>query len=73
MRIKTICFAVSLLFLVAGPELFAQSSIGICPVEQGKEAITIEAPAFQGEAVSSSKLYTVPRKQVLLEIGTRTT
>lgn len=73
MRIKIICFLMFLLFLVAGSELFAQSSTYVCPVEEG--TATIEAPNShgEGETVTSSKAYKVPRKQVLLEIATRTT
>ena len=67
MRIKTIFLVVFLLFLVTGSELLAQSKVGVCQMEEGKEPILIEAPEFQGETVSSSKVYTVPRKQVLLE------
>ena len=72
MRIKTMCLVVFLLFLVTGSELLAQSKVGVCPVEEGKEPILIEAPEIQEETVSSSKVYTVPRKQVQFEIGTAT-
>jgi len=70
MRIKTIYLVVFLLFLVTGSELFAQSKVGVCQKEEGKEPILIELSEFQEETVSSSKVYTVPRKQMLMEIGT---
>jgi len=56
--------------LLWGAVLGAQPEPNFCPVETGKEAKEISV--FKTHPVPSSKTYTVPRKQVLLEIATAT-
>ena len=71
MKSLTICFLVVLIFSLLGSGLLAQPKVDVCPVNPDDELI--EEPIFPGEAVSSSKDYTVPRKQVLLELFGRPT
>ncbi len=73
MQSKTICFCLFLIFILGflGSLLWAQSMENVCPINQGDDRL-IEAPPVQRGEISSSKDYTVPRKQVLLEIATAT-
>lgn len=70
MRTKIICFLVCLLFLVLGSGPLAQSGIDYCPLHPND--LSIVSPAPEMWSPSSPRAYTVPRKQVLLEIATAT-
>ena len=71
MRNKTICFITFLLYLVLASGLFAQSGPNYTPIDPESQA-GIVAPSTQEEPAPPSKLYTVPRTQVLIEGFTRT-
>jgi hypothetical protein len=71
MRSITICFIALLLLFVLASGLFAQSGPNYTPIDPESQA-GIVAPSTQEEpAPPSPKLYTVPRKQVLIEAFTR--
>lgn len=71
MRIKMVCFLAFLFFMISIAVLLAQDSLNYCPIESPLKAI--KASPSPQPAPSFSKLYTVPRKEVLLEIGTDAT
>lgn len=59
-----------LFLMLSTSELLAQQNADISPVELEEELI--ETRAFERERMSSREDFTVPRKQVLLEIATAT-
>lgn len=56
--------------MLSTSELLAQQNADISPVEPEEELI--EPRVFERERMSSREDFTVPRKQVLLEIATAT-
>lgn len=70
MRSVIFCFPVFLIlcFLVSG--LLAQQNVDFCPVNPQEQTIRASTPGE--EAPPSPKVYTVPRKQVLVELATAT-
>jgi hypothetical protein len=71
MRITMVCFLAFLFFMVIISGLFAQDSLNYCPIDSSHRAIKASPPPQPTPPFS--KVYTVPRKQVLLEIGTDAT
>lgn len=59
-----------LFLMLSTSELLAQQNADISPVEPEEELI--EPRVFERERMSSREDFTVPRKQVLLEIATAT-
>ncbi|NIN01839.1 MAG: hypothetical protein GTO24_28190 [candidate division Zixibacteria bacterium] len=59
-----------LFLMLSTSELLAQQSADISPVELEEELT--ETRSFERERMSSREDFTVPRKQVLLEIATAT-
>ena len=72
MRIKTICFVGLMLGWILVAALVAQTDRNYCPLDSDEQTLTATQP--QAEPIGSTKdrLYTVPRKQVLIEGFTRT-
>ena len=72
MRIKTVCFLIFILGWVGAAMLLAQSEKNYCPVELEEQAIIASQPQGEPAIPTKDKVYTVPRKQVLIESFTRT-
>jgi len=70
MRSKTVCFIALLFLFVLASGLFAQSGPNYTPIDPESQS-SVVAPPTQEEPTSPPKLYTVPRKQVLIEAFTR--
>jgi|GEM_PF-6141252 len=68
MRRQAFCISLCLLLSVVGPALFAQTSEDVCPVSPDGELA--ETSDFNGERASRSKDFTVPRRQMLMEMIT---
>ena len=73
MRIKTICFVVLMLGWVLAAALVAQTDRNYCPLDSDEQTLTATQPQVEPIGSTKDKLYTVPRKQVLIEGFTRTT
>ena len=70
MRSKILYFSVFLVFLLLGSGLLAQPSLDFCPIEPGEESI--QAPIPEVRTLPSAREYTVPRRQIVVEIATAT-
>jgi hypothetical protein len=70
MRTKIICLLVFVVSLVLGSELLAQSNLDYCPANPNDQSIK---PLTSEEGTPPSpKVYTIPRKQVMMELATAT-
>jgi hypothetical protein len=72
MSIKTICFLAFGLGLILTAVLMAQTEKNYCPVELEEQSIIAPQPQEEPGIPTKDKVYTVPRKQVLIESFTRT-
>jgi hypothetical protein len=70
MRVKIICLLVLAVSLVLGSELLAQSNLDYCPANLNDQSI--KPLTSEETAPPSPKVYTVPRKQVLVEAAIAT-
>lgn len=73
MRIRTICFLAVGLGLFLAAVLMAQTEKNYCPLEPEEQSVIASQPQGEPVILTKDKLYTVPRKQVLIEAFTRTT
>jgi hypothetical protein len=72
MRIRTICFLAFAVALVFAAVLMAQTEKNYCPLEPEEQSVIISQPQGEPVILTKDKVYTVPRKQVLIEGFTRT-
>jgi hypothetical protein len=72
MRVAIICFSALLLVGVLVLTLSAQTERNYCPLEPEEQAVITSPPPGGPVILTKEKLYTVPRKQVLIEAFTRT-
>ncbi len=72
MRIKTICFLVFVLGWILASGLLAQTEKNYCPLEPEEQSVIAPPPEGEPAIPTKDKVYTVPRKQVLIEGFTRT-
>jgi len=72
MRIKTVCFIIFVLGWVGAAALLAQTEKNYCPLEAEELSVMTSPPQVEPVIPTKDKVYTVPRKQVLIEGFTRT-
>jgi hypothetical protein len=72
MSIKTICFLAFGLGLILTAVLMAQTEKNYCPLEPEEQSVITSPPPEEPVIPTKDKVYTVPRKQVLIEAFTRT-
>lgn len=72
MRIKTICFLALMLGWVLVAVLVAQTNRNYCPLDSDEQTLIVTQTQVEPIFSTKDKVYTVPRKQVLIEAFTRT-
>ena len=72
MRVGTICLLAFVLVGIFAVALRAQTERNYCPLEPEEKALITSPPQGGPVILTKEKVYTVPRKQVLIEAFTRT-
>jgi hypothetical protein len=66
-HIKVLCFFAFMLYGTAATPSIAQNDVNGCPISQRDRSIEVPLPQLKPVIFTRDKVYSVPRKQVLIE------